>query len=433
MIQINLNGAGDRGASSDSATAAAAAKACQNGDSSECHEQQQQQQEQQQRTLLQQDDLEDSDNQTNLIVNYLPQNMSQDEIKSLFSSIGPVESCKLIRDKTTGQSLGYGFVNFANAKDALKAIGSLNGLRLQNKTIKVSMAGRAPRANLYICGLPKGMTQQELVQLFSQCGKIITSRILYDSNTGLSKGVGFIRFDQKFEAELAIKKLNGHVPDGAAEPVTVKFANSPSSSKAGSLGLALLQQAYQLQAPAAARSVIGPIHSLASSRIRTKLGVAFIVDRAVDFAGLPNVMPMHQAAPAPQPPPPPPPPPQQSAGVTPTSPLGGISGGGAGAGSGWSLFVYNLAPEADESLLWQLFSPFGALQAVKVVRDQGSAKCRGFGFVTMNSYEEAALAVTSLNGASLGGRLLQVSFKGLPTMPGRKSASPLPFCIPLHP
>ena len=39
-------------------------------------------------------------------------------------------------------------------------------------------------ANLYICGLPKSMTQQELEGFFSQCGKIITSRILYDNNTG---------------------------------------------------------------------------------------------------------------------------------------------------------------------------------------------------------------------------------------------------------
>jgi len=39
---------------------------------------------------------------TNLIVNYLPQTMTQEEIRSLFSSIGEVESCKLIRDKVTG-------------------------------------------------------------------------------------------------------------------------------------------------------------------------------------------------------------------------------------------------------------------------------------------------------------------------------------------
>lgn len=43
------------------------------------------------------------DSKTNLIVNYLPQTMTQEEVKSLFSSIGDVESCKLIRDKVTGE------------------------------------------------------------------------------------------------------------------------------------------------------------------------------------------------------------------------------------------------------------------------------------------------------------------------------------------
>lgn len=100
------------------------------------------------------------DSKTNLIVNYLPQQMTQEEIRSLFSSIGEVESCKLIRDKVTGkfglnlykctlklrfitgQSLGYGFVNYQRVEDASKAINTLNGLRLQNKQIKVRLATR---------------------------------------------------------------------------------------------------------------------------------------------------------------------------------------------------------------------------------------------------------------------------------------------------
>ena len=49
----------------------------------------------------------DEDNKTNLIVNYLPQTMTQEEIRSLFSSIGEVESCKLIRDKVTGKEAAF--------------------------------------------------------------------------------------------------------------------------------------------------------------------------------------------------------------------------------------------------------------------------------------------------------------------------------------
>jgi RNA recognition motif-containing protein len=52
--------------------------------------------------LQQQQQQQVAHSKTNLIVNYLPQTMSQDDIRSLFSSIGEIESCKLIRDKSTG-------------------------------------------------------------------------------------------------------------------------------------------------------------------------------------------------------------------------------------------------------------------------------------------------------------------------------------------
>ncbi|XP_071862053.1 ELAV-like protein 1 isoform X1 [Bombus fervidus] len=210
------------------------------------------------------------ESKTNLIVNYLPQSMTQDEIRSLFASIGEVESCKLIRDKLTGQSLGYGFVNYHRPEDAEKAINTLNGLRLQNKTIKVSYARPSSEAikgaNLYVSGLPKNMTQQDLENLFNPYGRIITSRILCDNITvrqfvtgggdylpGLSKGVGFIRFDQRVEAERAIQELNGTVPKGSSEPITVKFANNPSNNNKAIPPLAYLT-------PQATRRYGGPIH-----------------------------------------------------------------------------------------------------------------------------------------------------------------------------
>lgn len=307
---------------------------------------------------------DDRPSNTNLIVNYLPQTMTQEEIRALFSSIGEVESCKLIRDKPTGQSLGYGFVNYKNPADAEKAINTLNGLRLQNKLIKVSLARPSCEsikgANLYISGLPKSLTQLDLEKMFSDCGQIITSRILYDQNTGLSKGVGFIRFDQRVEAERAIQKLNGTIPDGATEPITVKFANSPSSNKNGAALTPLTLAPYLPQtrrySPLDAGSILGTANTL---------------------------IPTAAAATA----------------------------GSALNGAGWCIFVYNLAPETEDSTLWQLFGPFGAVQNVKVIRDFQSQKCKGFGFVTMTNYDESLMAIQSLNGFALGNRVLQVSFK----------------------
>lgn len=56
----------------------------------------------------------------------------------LFISLSHFFSSPASNLNITGQSLGYGFVNYVRPEDADKAINTLNGLRLQNKTIKVS-------------------------------------------------------------------------------------------------------------------------------------------------------------------------------------------------------------------------------------------------------------------------------------------------------
>ncbi|XP_040202454.1 ELAV-like protein 3 isoform X7 [Rana temporaria] len=324
------------------------------------------------------------DSKTNLIVNYLPQNMTQEEFKSLFGSIGEIESCKLVRDKITGQSLGYGFVNYVDPNDADKAINTLNGLKLQTKTIKVSYARPSSAsirdANLYVSSLPKTMNQKEMEQLFSQYGRIITSRILVDQVTGVSRGVGFIRFDKRIEAEEAIKGLNGQKPLGASEPITVKFANNPSQKT----GQALLTHLYQTTA----RRYTGPLHHQTQRfRLDSLINMAHGVKSPLSF--LPRFSPIT---------------------IDSVTNLAGVSLTGP-TSAGWCIFVYNLSPEADESVLWQLFGPFGAVTNVKVIRDFTTNKCKGFGFVTMTNYDEAAMAIASLNGYRLGDRVLQVSFK----------------------
>ena len=72
---------------------------------------------------------------------------------------------------------------------------------------------------------------------------------------GISKGVGFIRFDQRIEAERAIKSLNGTVPEGASDPITVKFANNPSSNKN-----VLPMPPVTAQYLTPTRRFLGPIH-----------------------------------------------------------------------------------------------------------------------------------------------------------------------------
>ncbi|XP_043508954.1 ELAV-like protein 3 [Frieseomelitta varia] len=202
--------------------------------------------------------------------------------------------------------------------------------------------------------------------------------------TGLSKGVGFIRFDQRVEAERAIQELNGTIPKGSSEPITVKFANNPSNNNKAIPPLAYL-------APQATRRYGGPIHH-PTGRFR------YIPLSPLSSTGK-AMLAINKGL--------------QSR----YSPLAGdllansMLPGNAMNGSGWCIFVYNLAPETEENVLWQLFGPFGAVQSVKVIRDLQTNKCKGFGFVTMTNYDEAVVAIQSLNGYTLGNRVLQVSFK----------------------
>jgi len=75
-----------------------------------------------------------------LYVGNLSYNMTEDDMRETFGKIGEVLSAKIITDSETGRSKGFGFVEMANDEDGDKAITSLNGSSLLDRTITVSEA-----------------------------------------------------------------------------------------------------------------------------------------------------------------------------------------------------------------------------------------------------------------------------------------------------
>jgi len=75
-----------------------------------------------------------------LYVGNLSYNMSEDDLKDVFTPIGEVLSAKIITDAATGRSKGFGFVEMAADEDADKAITSLNGTTVMDRAINVSEA-----------------------------------------------------------------------------------------------------------------------------------------------------------------------------------------------------------------------------------------------------------------------------------------------------
>ena len=73
------------------------------------------------------------------------------------------------------------------------------------------------------------------------------------------------------------------------------------------------------------------------------------------------------------------------------------------------LFVGNLSFNVTENDLQDAFAAHGTVVETNLMMDRTTGRPRGFGFVTMNSPEEAQKAIAALNGSQLGGRALTVN------------------------
>ncbi len=74
-----------------------------------------------------------------------------------------------------------------------------------------------------------------------------------------------------------------------------------------------------------------------------------------------------------------------------------------------NIYVGNIAHEATEDDLRELFSGYGSVESASIVTDRFSGESRGFGFVEMPSKDEAIEAIEALNGHDLKGRSLTVN------------------------
>jgi splicing factor 1 len=82
---------------------------------------------------------------TNLYIGYLPPTLEDDGLIQLFQQFGEIVMAKVIKDRMTGLSKGYGFVKYADITMANNAIVAMNGYRLEGRTIAVRVAGKPPQ------------------------------------------------------------------------------------------------------------------------------------------------------------------------------------------------------------------------------------------------------------------------------------------------
>ena len=328
------------------------------------------------------------DAKTNLIVNYLPSSLNQDDVKKMFERVGAVLSCKLVRSKVTGQSLGYAFIQYADEDSAAKAITEITGTEMQGKKIKVSLARQSSQdiknANVYVAGLPLSVSEDKLLTLFSLYGSVLSHKVLTNPD-GTSRGAGFVRFSSNSEAADAIKQMAGQTLPDATGPLTVKLA-IPAASKTDSMqALSAITTNTLAGVGVASRTANVRFNPMSSSnQMILNRGNMHASNPASAVAAAISGMNAHIA---------------QNSGITHQQSA--------------SVYVFGLQPTHTELTLYELFSPFGGILNVKLIRDltKEDKPCKGYGFVNYAKNDDALRAVTSMNGVQFEDKLLQVSFK----------------------
>ncbi|RLN19827.1 RNA-binding protein CP29B, chloroplastic-like [Panicum miliaceum] len=174
-----------------------------------------------------------------IFVGNLPFSVDSAQLAGLFEQAGSVEMVEVIYDKLTGRSRGFGFVIMSSVEEVEAAVEQFNGYVLDGRSLRVNSGPAPPReqssprgprgeANrVYVGNLSWGVDNSALANLFNEQGEVLEARIIYDRESGRSRGFGFVTYGSSEEVENAISNLDGAELDGRQIRVTVAESRPP--------------------------------------------------------------------------------------------------------------------------------------------------------------------------------------------------------------
>ncbi|CAK9228652.1 unnamed protein product [Sphagnum troendelagicum] len=173
-----------------------------------------------------------------LYVGNLPWTCDSQQLAEIFQDCGTVELVEVIYDRETSRSRGFGFVTMASQAEAAAAKQTLDGYMLGGRSLTVSFpqsnrdrprppprrefgggngvgAGSFDSGNkLFVGNLSWGVDDASLQNMFSRYGTVVDARVVYDRETGRSRGFGFVTLSNADEVNEAIQNMDGADFDG---------------------------------------------------------------------------------------------------------------------------------------------------------------------------------------------------------------------------
>ncbi|XP_078433919.1 28 kDa ribonucleoprotein, chloroplastic-like [Wolffia australiana] len=157
-----------------------------------------------------------------LFVGNLPFDMDSEKLAHLFEEAGIVEVAEVIYNRETDQSRGFGFVTMSTVEEAERAVDKFNRYSIDGRLLTVNKAAprgsrpeRTPRQSeqkfrIYVGNIPWSVDDERLKQAFSEYGKVTDSRVVYDRESGRSRGFAFVTMSSQREMDDAIAALDGY-------------------------------------------------------------------------------------------------------------------------------------------------------------------------------------------------------------------------------
>ncbi|KAF4355883.1 hypothetical protein G4B88_018822 [Cannabis sativa] len=148
--------------------------------------------------------------------------MDENYLHNCFASTGEISSIKIIRNKQTGLSEGYGFVEFFSHATAEKVLQNYTGILMPNTDLPFRLNwatfstgekrsdNNASDLSIFVGDLAADVTDRLLHETFaSKYPSVKAAKVVFDANTGRSKGYGFVRFGDDSERTQAMTEMNG--------------------------------------------------------------------------------------------------------------------------------------------------------------------------------------------------------------------------------
>jgi nucleolysin TIA-1/TIAR len=169
-------------------------------------------------------------------------------LTEIFAVAGPVQHVKIIPDRNYQHGgLNYGFVEYIDMRAAETALQTLNGRKIFDTEIRVNWAYQGSQNkedtsnhfHVFVGDLSPEVNDEVLGKAFSAFGTLSDARVMWDMNSGKSRGYGFLAFRDKTDAEQAIATMNGEWLGSRA--IRVNWANqktqgAPAPGQGGPVG-----------------------------------------------------------------------------------------------------------------------------------------------------------------------------------------------------